>query len=253
MDTNTIDIALAQIPVKKGQIATNLTEHLAAIAAAAQQQVDLVVFPELSLTGYELELLATLAMTEESDAIQALKTAAQKYAIWVIAGCPLACPNDKPAIAAVVCSPQGDVHFCTKQYLHPGEDVFCSAGSQNHTLNIQGFTLALAICADFSKPQHARDANQQKADVYVVSALISPAGYETDASILADIASSYNMPVLLANHISVTGGWQTCGKSTMWLPSGEPVAALMNEPGLIVCRIASDGSHGVVTCDADSE
>ncbi|WP_267967702.1 nitrilase-related carbon-nitrogen hydrolase [Vibrio maritimus] len=58
---SSISISLPQAPVFKEDIAANIHQHLVAIEASASLGADLVVFPELSLTGYELKSLAKLA------------------------------------------------------------------------------------------------------------------------------------------------------------------------------------------------
>ena len=47
-------IALAQIAPALGQLDRNLERHHELLAAARQDGADLVVFPELGLTGYQL-------------------------------------------------------------------------------------------------------------------------------------------------------------------------------------------------------
>ena len=47
-------LAAAQYPAAAADIACNLERHLEFVAQAAEQQVQLLVFPELSLSGYEL-------------------------------------------------------------------------------------------------------------------------------------------------------------------------------------------------------
>jgi predicted amidohydrolase len=49
-----IKIALAQFNTKLGDVNANLHKHLNLIDQARQQGADLVIFPELSLTGYAL-------------------------------------------------------------------------------------------------------------------------------------------------------------------------------------------------------
>jgi predicted amidohydrolase len=57
-----LTLALAQISTKLGDVDSNLEKHLDYIKQARQQNVDLLVFPELSLTGYVLQdLVATVA------------------------------------------------------------------------------------------------------------------------------------------------------------------------------------------------
>lgn len=53
-----LKIGLAQINPKLGDVQANLALHLQTIEQAASQGVELLVFPELSLTGYRLDDLA---------------------------------------------------------------------------------------------------------------------------------------------------------------------------------------------------
>jgi predicted amidohydrolase len=63
-----IKLALAQIATKLGDVAANLAKHLDFIGQAKAQGADLIVFPELSLTGYVLQdLVPTLAHRPEDD------------------------------------------------------------------------------------------------------------------------------------------------------------------------------------------
>ena len=57
-----LKLALAQIATRLGDVQSNLEKHLDFIKQAKTQKADLVVFPELSLTGYVLQdLVATVA------------------------------------------------------------------------------------------------------------------------------------------------------------------------------------------------
>ncbi|MEL7982086.1 carbon-nitrogen hydrolase family protein [Vreelandella titanicae] len=236
--TSSVTIALAQLPVIKGAVAENLEIHLAYIQHAAERGADLVVFPELSLTGYELELLEQLALPKDSEVFGTLSTAAVAHNIVVIAGCPLVSEGKKPQIGAVICFPNGERAFYAKQYLHEGEAVYCSTGNESYLFTVNGTRIALAICADFANPSHSETAAAQQAEVYIASALISEAGYEVDAQLLASMAKRHQFPVLLANHISNTGGWQTCGKSGAWKVDGElAIAADGTEASIVICAI----------------
>jgi NAD+ synthase (glutamine-hydrolysing) len=54
-----LTLALAQINTRLGDVEANLEKHLAFIADAVGKGADLLVFPELSLTGYVLQDLAS--------------------------------------------------------------------------------------------------------------------------------------------------------------------------------------------------
>jgi predicted amidohydrolase len=54
-----LTLALAQMNTRLGDVEANLAKHLALIVEARSRGADLLVFPELSLTGYVLQDLAT--------------------------------------------------------------------------------------------------------------------------------------------------------------------------------------------------
>ena len=63
-----LKLALAQIATKLGDVESNLEKHLDYIQQAKSQKADLIVFPELSLTGYVLQdLVATVAHRPTED------------------------------------------------------------------------------------------------------------------------------------------------------------------------------------------
>ncbi len=63
-----IKIGLAQIYPKLGDLQHNLAVHLDYAAQAREQGVDLLVFPELSLTGYQVQdLVPEVALRAEAD------------------------------------------------------------------------------------------------------------------------------------------------------------------------------------------
>lgn len=247
-----ITIALAQLPVSKAAVDENLQMHLTYIERAAALGAHVVAFPELSLTGYELALLSQLAMPRDDTTFAALSAAAQANDIVVMAGCPLHNPNGKPHIAAVVCFPNGEYTFYLKQHLHEGEEVYCAQGTESGLINVNGTRITLAVCADFAHPSHAATAAAQQADVYLASALISPGGYANDVELLSAIAKRHQLPVLLANHVSTTGGWQTCGNSGGWSVAGElVVSANGTQPSLVLCRLHNGALSGRVEAMAD--
>ncbi|MFT2111872.1 carbon-nitrogen hydrolase family protein [Marinomonas sp. 2405UD68-3] len=237
-----VTISLAQISVVKGDLQANLAHHVTAIEQSSKNKADIVVFPELSLTGYELELVAELAVHPTASNFQELSLAAVENDIIVIAGCPLSVHGiAKPTIGAVICFLDGSVQFYSKQYLHSGENEYCSFGSVGYRFNVKGYEIALAICADFAAPEHSKQARESGADIYIVSALISNNGFDFDAGILSGIASRYDFPVLLSNHISVTGGWATCGKNSVWNSTGEHVFSSDSvDSCLVLCTIAGN-------------
>lgn len=220
-------IALAQLGVTDSNIRANLQQHIELIELAAEQHANVIVFPELSLTGYEPDQLDDLAFTPEDESVLALSRLATYHNMVIICGLPLKNESDnddtygKPYIAAAIFQPSRTVSFYKKQHLHEGEANFCTPGQENMMLSVKGNKLALAICADFIHPLHAQEAKDGGADIYLVSALISSNGYEQDSQLLSGIARTHQFPVLLSNFVGETGGWQTAGQNCVWHRNGE--------------------------------
>jgi NAD+ synthase (glutamine-hydrolysing) len=77
-------IALAQIAPKLGDLKANLEQHVRLIREAKQQGANLLVFPELSLTGYFLEELAYhVSLRIEAKELQLLAKEAGDMAVVV--------------------------------------------------------------------------------------------------------------------------------------------------------------------------
>lgn len=242
-----ITISLAQIPVVRGDVYGNLQHHLKMIQKSSFYNAHMVVFPELSLTGYELDLLSELALSADPKNFNELSQASVENDIIVIAGYPLTSYHStKPTIGSVICFPDGAVQFYSKQHLHSGEEKYCSSGATDYLFNIEGYQVALSICADFSKVKHSQQARKLGADIYVVSALISDNGFVSDAKILSDIAFENSFPVLLSNHISKTGGWDTCGKNSIWNSDGDLVASTGSKDScVLLCTVTKDKIEAV--------
>lgn len=77
-----VKIALAQIAPKLGDVKSNLELHLETIGKAQSEGADLVVFPELSLTGYLLkDMVPEVALRKNSPEIQKILKASEKIAV----------------------------------------------------------------------------------------------------------------------------------------------------------------------------
>ncbi|MGK2697572.1 carbon-nitrogen hydrolase family protein [Serratia surfactantfaciens] len=223
-------LAAAQYPAAAADIACNLERHLKFIAQAADRQVQLLVFPELSLSGYELAEAPALALALDDPRLQPLSAAARARQMTIIVGAPLR---------------SGALATYTKQHLHGAEQQYFSPGVGGSLLAMHQQRIALAICADTSQPAHASAAAQAGAHIYAAGVLISEAGYAKDCAALADYARRYGMLTLMANHAAPTGGWIPASRSAIWDETGERlIAAPGDAPGLVIASRSADGWHG---------
>lgn len=225
-----LTIAAAQSISLAGNIPANVSRHLSAMQVAENHGVQLLVFPELSLTGYEMAMARELAIRPDDHSLIPLREQARRSGMTAVVGAPLrSADDDSVFIAALVLHPDGSVGVYTKQYLHAGEEVAFTAGDGGLTLTVGDASVALAVCADSLQPAHAARAAESNADVYAVGSVISTKSYPAESKRLRSYAVDHEMAVLLANHGAMTGGWACAGRSAIWAAGGELIAAA---PGL---------------------
>lgn len=212
-------IAAAQSASVRGDIAGNIETHLRFAEAAAEHGVRLLVFPELSLTGYELAIAKAHTIAPDSPALDPLRDFAKKAGMTIVAGAPVL-----NYIAALAFRPDGTTSLYTKVHVHESELHVFAPGSGGPDLTINEVTVALAICADVSFPQHARHAAERGARIYAAGVMIDDAGYARKMPLLKGYAVEHKMAVLMANYSGITGGEVSAGKSAIWAEDGTVVA-----------------------------
>ncbi|SCZ31484.1 Carbon-nitrogen hydrolase [Pseudomonas sp. NFACC48-1] len=110
--------AAAQSISIAGDVRANLQHSM---QVAAEQGVQLLVFPELSLTGYEGGLAADLAILPENAILQPLRDLARELGLTAVVGMPIRLSADAPVlIGALVLGADGSLGVYSKQHLHPG-------------------------------------------------------------------------------------------------------------------------------------
>lgn len=177
-----LTLAAAQTLSIAGDVEANIARHRVFMQAAAEQGVQLLVFPELSLTGYEPTLAADLAIAPDSPVLAPLREMARELQLTAVVGMPIRlAPQTDVLIGALVLGADGSLAVYTKQHLHPGEDVAFAAGQGGAALQWGNDRIALAVCADFSHASHPRQAAQAGANVYAAGVLISEGGYAKTA------------------------------------------------------------------------
>ena len=90
---------------------------------------NLLVFPELSLTGYEPGVARSNAVCPEALVLDSLRCLAQGAHMTVVVGAPMLNGRDELYIAALAIRPDGSTLIYTKEYLHPGEEQTFAPGS----------------------------------------------------------------------------------------------------------------------------
>lgn len=240
MNDNLAIAAIQSISIK-GNIAANVARHAQLARAAANQGAKFVLFPELSLTGYELAIAREVSMHCDDPRLNELRMVAKELAATIVVGAPIVGDGGALHIAALSFGPDGDLPIYTKQHLHSGEAEVFAPGEGGEPLNIHGTKIALAVCADISQASHPERAAASGASVYAASVLITDNGYETDTGLLQQYAESCGMMVAMANHGAATGGWKPAGRSAIWDAEGKLIVAAPADGECIVMAKRENG------------
>ena len=164
-----LKIALAQINFLVGNIAANVDNIIKAASYARDElSADIVVFPELTITGYPAEDLLFRA-----DFISAANNAVYQIAeciddIAVVVGFPERDGNSLYNSAVVL--HQGSILACYRKQMLPNYGVFdeqryFSAGTQPCVFEFNGVFIGLTICEDVWKSGIIDETKQAGAEL----------------------------------------------------------------------------------------
>lgn len=227
-------IALAQIKPIKGNIEKNLETHLRWIKEAIQNNADMVVFPELSVTGYEPDLAKSLATHQGDTRLDEIQSLSDINGITIGVGLPTKDENDT-FVSMVIFQPHKERITYSKQYLYPPEEPIFKAGKNPLVLNFESEVVSPAICYEISNKAHCEFAKRNNATIYIASVLSSINGIDAELKKLSDIAKNNNLVTFMANYVGKSGGYECAGKSSVWNEKGELIGQLGGtEEGLIV-------------------
>lgn len=239
-----IQIAAAQTASVAGDVAGNVERHLRFARVAAGHGVQLLVFPELSLTGYELGLARGCILGPESVAVAPLRELARRTGMTIVAGAPVLDSRGLLCIGALVFGPDGSAAIHTKVHVHSSEAPFVEAGLGGPVLQVGATGVGLAICRDAKFAEHADGAAADGARVYAVGALVDGPSYDEKFALLQGHARRNGMAVLLANYSGSSGGLVSAGKSVLFGDDGAVLACAGEEECLVV---GTGKAAGVVT------
>lgn len=232
---NTSIAAAQTIPVK-GDVDKNLASHEKMVIIAAEKGAGLIVFPELSLTGYELELAPELGFTIYDKRLRPLIGLSKKFNMIIVAGAPLRMEKHL-YIGALIISPDNTVSVYAKHHVHSTEKKVFQSGWFDPKVYLGKEKASLSICADLSHQEHPANASIAGSTVYLASVFVTPDGYRKDASLLENYARKYHMTVLMSNFGGDSGGLPAAGKSAAWSDKGDKIAGLEGTgEGLVIAR-----------------
>ncbi|WP_328400934.1 carbon-nitrogen hydrolase family protein [Streptomyces sp. NBC_00390] len=234
-------MAAAQFTSAPGAVGANVRAMADLIRSAAGQGARLVVFAELAVTGYEVELIAKdagLTLTEDDPRLEPLRQACRAGGIAAVLGCPVSTESGRPAITALVIGPDGALLTrYDKVHLHGVENDVFAAGDKDGRFTLDGTGFALAVCYDNRFPELAERAAADGCRVYVASSVLT-AGNDSFETVYPVRARENGLYVVLANAVGVSTEGDCPGNSGVWGPDGGLlVTAGPAAPGLAITEI----------------
>lgn len=253
-----VKLALAQINTKLGGVESNLEKHLERIEQAIQEEVDLILFPELSLTGYVLQDLApTVALRPNRDdpVFKRLLDASQHIDIAV--GFVEEDVRNRFFISAAYLA-EGQVnHVHRKVYLPTyglfDEGRFFAWGDGTAAFDTRFGRVGILICEDFWHISPPYLLWLDGADLFLFMSASPGRGLSTAPqlatahwveSINRAYASIFTSYVMHCNRVGYEDGLHFWGGSTVFDPDGDLVAkAPLEEEALTFCEIDLNQLH----------
>jgi predicted amidohydrolase len=240
-----IKIALAQTSSKCGDKRENLKKIEKNVTQAKKQAADLVIFPELSLTGYVVrDQIYELAETIPGPSTQIIENMARKTKTHIIFGMPELSEKTQATIynTAILVGPGGFIGKYRKMYL-PTHSVFeekryFRPGYQTAVFKTELGKVGLIVCYDIFFPEVSRLARLKGAQL-IVCISASPSVRRTFFEILT-VARAIENTVFLAyvNLVGIEDGLQFWGGSRLVGPSGKVLAqAKHDEEDLVICDV----------------
>lgn len=233
-----LNLALAQIATRLGDVEANLEKHFDFIRQAKAKHADLLVFPELSLTGYVLQdLVPTVAHKPTEDDPVFRRLLAASHDLDLVVGFVDEDARHRFYIAAAYLSGGQVVHVHHKVYLPTyglfDEGRFFAWGNSVRAFDTRFGRMGLLICEDFWHASPPYLLWLDGADVLLFTSA-SPGRGLNDSEKLESArwvenvnrsyANLFTSFVAHSNRVGYEDGLNFWGGATVFDPNGERIA-----------------------------
>jgi omega-amidase len=223
-------IAAAQIACAPGDLDANLQKLREFATRAKGAGAELVIFPEMTDTGYSMPVIQRHARRWNEGAVPKLQKVAKELSVGLIAGIS---DRDGGSIfnAQLFVSREGEVlakyrktHLVTAAPLD--ERVCLSPGNEFVTCKIDKFNVGLSICYDLRFPEMCRTLVVTRGANVIVNSSAWPFVRMEHLRVLALARAIENeCYVIAANRVGTDDGVTFCGSSVIVDPYGAILAA----------------------------
>lgn len=231
-------LALAQISTHLGEITANLEKHIDWVKRARQEKAELILFPELSLTGYALQdLAASVACRPTAEDAAFAHLLKVSHEMDLVVGFVEEDHRNRFYIASAYLSHGEVLHVHRKVYLPTygmfDEGRFFAAGNSVRAFQTRFGRTGMLICEDFWHASLPYLLWMDGADIFLFSSA-SPgrglnAGPKLESSAWVEhtnqaYAGLFTSFVAHVNRVGFEDGINFWGGSTVFDPNGSLLA-----------------------------
>jgi predicted amidohydrolase len=246
-----LSLALAQINTKLGDVDANLEKHLSMSHDAWKQGAELVIFPELSLTGYVLQdIAATVAHRPCPDDPVFRRLLHASNEIDIIAGFVEEDERYRYTISAAYISGGTILHVHRKVYLPTygifDEKRYFATGNSFRAFDTKFGRAGILICEDFWHASSPYTLWLDGADLMFFTSASPGRGVTEETlgsaqwveTVNRTYAGLFTTFVAHSNRVGFEDGLNFWGGSTVFDPDGKQIAlAPFNEEGLTIAEL----------------
>lgn len=221
-------VAVYQCEPRPADVAGNMTRLARAAAKSATEGAELLVCPEMFLTGYNLGAAAVQRLAEPRDgnSASAVAAIAREYRIAIVYGYPERTENAIFNAIDLIGSDGTSLGHYRKTHLFGELDrsMFSASTTESPTVELNGWSLGMLICYDVEFPENTRRLALAGADLVVVpTANMVP--FEFVATTIVPARAFENQVyVAYANYCGSEGELEYCGLSCISSPEGTDAA-----------------------------
>ncbi len=233
-------IALVQSRPLRGEVDQNIENHLLLIRNAVQFKAGLIVFPELSITGYEPGLAEELACEVADERFHVFQELADAHQVTIGIGMPTRA-TDGIYISMILFGAGRERLLYSKRILHEDEWPYFTSGRNQPFLTTDEGKIAFGICYEALQRAHIVQAAAKKARMFIASVAKADRGLNKAYLHFPTVAKEFGMPVLMSNCVGYCDNFLSNGQTAVWNSRGELVAQL------------NDKTQGILVYDTQKE
>lgn len=216
-------IAACQFEPTVGDVEANL-DRIEQLAGDLSEPVTFAVFPELCVTGYDLDTASAAKTPVPGPTTERVSEIARKTAVDLVVGIPEAV-GDNIYNSLVYVSEHGVEATYRKQHLWGDEATVFTEGTEPTTVETPIGRVGFLLCYDLNFPERALEYSEASCDVLAVSAAWRQS-FDRDWRLLCRArALDQTCYVVGANHLGSQLGRQHAGDSFVAGPRGDVLAA----------------------------